>query len=132
MSSSLDLVSPPTAALMTALPLLQHHLPVSIDHLLEFLHRQSPDRFARWLRFEDARLFREGVHALASWTSGFLLELHVQCTSELEGTVLFQLIGGDIDDAFDHGLHILGLQSTSLGDGAVSLRRGHDTAGLPH
>jgi hypothetical protein len=75
-SSSIGLVSPPTAALKTA-PLLQHHLPVSVYEFLELLHWESTDRLACWLGLEDARLLREGVHALASWPSGFLLELHV-------------------------------------------------------
>ena len=82
MSSNLGLVGPPTAAMMAALQLLSPACLDSIDHLLELLHRESADRLACWLRFEDARLFREGVHTLASWTSGFLLELHVPNVSE--------------------------------------------------
>jgi hypothetical protein len=131
-SSSRGLVGPPTAALITALPLLQHHLRVSVDHLLKLLHRESTDRLACWLRLEDARLFREGVDTLASWASRLLLQLHVQCTRELEGTILLQLVRSDVDDAFDHCLHILRLESASFGNRAVSLRRGHGTSGGLH
>ena len=56
----------------------------------------------------------------------------VQSTSELEGTILLQLIGGDIDNALDHGLHVLGFHPTGLSDGAVRLRRGHGAAGGLH
>ena len=75
-SSSTGLVSPPTAALKNAPP-LQLHQPVSVYKFLELLHWESTDRLACWLRLEDAGLLREGVHTLASWPGGFLLELHV-------------------------------------------------------
>ena len=81
-SSNTGLVSPPTAALMIA-PLRQHHQSVSVYEFLELLHGESTDRLARWLRLEDARLLGEGVHALASWPGGFLLELHVPNASFL-------------------------------------------------
>jgi hypothetical protein len=56
----------------------------------------------------------------------------VQSTSELEGTIFLQLIGGDANNALDHGLHVLRLQPTGLSDGAVRLRRGHGAAGGLH
>ena len=40
--------------------------------------------------------------------------------NELTGTILLQLIIGDVDDAIPDGLHILGLQSKSFGDEAIS------------
>ena len=82
MSSNTGLVSPPTTALMIA-PLRQHHQSVSVYEFLELLHGESTDRLARWLRLEDARLLGKGVHALASWPGGFLLELHVPNASFL-------------------------------------------------
>ena len=56
----------------------------------------------------------------------------IQSTCELEGTILLQLIGGDVDNALDNGLHVLCLQPTGLSDGAVRLRRGHGAAGGLH
>merc|ERR1719478_318039 len=88
----------------------------SVDHLLKFLHRESSHRLACWLRLEDAWLFGEGVDALSSWTSRFLLQLQVQRTSKLEGAVLLQLISRHGDNTFHDGLHILRLEASGLGD----------------
>merc|ERR1719460_393801 len=100
---------------------------ISVDHLLELLHWEGPDRFACWLRLENAWLFGEWIHTFASRAGRLFLELQVQRTSELERAVLLQLFRRDGDDTLDDGLHVLGLQSARLGDGTVSLRCGHDT-----
>ena len=105
---------------------------VSIDHLLKLLHGEGPHRLAGWLRLEDAWFFRERVNALASWSGGLFLQLQIQRSSKLEGTVLLQLVSRDRNDALDNGLHVLRLQSSGFGDGAISLRCSHDTAGGLH
>ena len=37
----------------------------SVDHLLQALHWEGFHGLGGWLRLEDARLFREGVHTFA-------------------------------------------------------------------
>ena len=95
---------------------------VSIDHLLKLLHGEGPHRLAGWLRLEDAWFFRERVNALASWSGGLFLQLQIQRSSKLEGTVLLQLVGRDRNDTLDNGLHVFRLQSSGFGDGTESLR----------
>merc|ERR1719326_2069526 len=108
------------------------HRAVSVDHLLKLFHGESPHRFAGWLRLKDAWLLGEGVNALTSWSGRLLLQLQVQRASELEGTVFLQLVGRDRNDALDNGLHVLRLQPSGFGDGAISLRCSHDTTGGLH
>merc|ERR1739849_36145 len=79
-------------------------------HLLKLLHGESPHRLAGWLRLEDTRLFREGVNALTSWSGGLFLQLQIQGSGELEGTVFLQLVSRDRNDTLDNGLHVLRLQ----------------------
>merc|ERR1719359_642290 len=105
--------------------LLPSWLPGSVDHLLELLHRESSDSLAGWLRFEDARLFGEGVHTLTGWSCRLLLELHVQGPGKLEGAILLQLICSYAHDTLDDGPNVLSLQSSGFGDRAISLGRSH-------
>ena len=123
----MGLMGPPTATQKRV-----RQRAVSVDHLLKLLHGESPHRLAGWLRLEDAWLFREGVNALTSWSGGLFLQLQIQRSSELEGTVFLQLVSRDRNDALDNGLHVLRLQSSGFGDGAISLRCSHDTAGGLH
>ena len=123
----MGLMGPPTATQKRV-----RQRAVSVDHLLKLLHGESPHRLAGWLRLEDTRLFREGVNALTSWSSGLLLELQVQRSSELERAIFLQLLGRNCDNALDNGLHVLRLQSSGFRNRAICLRRSHGTAGGLH
>merc|ERR1712107_891772 len=101
---------------------------VLIYHEFELLHWQDTHRLARRLGFEHARLFREWVHSLTGRRRRLLLELQVQDSPELERTVLFQLIRRDTQQTFNCRLHILRLQTCTLGNRAVRARCTHHAA----
>jgi hypothetical protein len=93
-----------------------------------FLQQTQPRSLL--LSFEDARLFREGVHALARRRGWLLLQLQVQGTSKLEGARLLQLLRRNGYDAFHDGLHILLLQASRLRNATVRSRGCHHAARL--
>merc|ERR1719454_1318183 len=86
----------------------------SIDGLLQFLHWKAPHCLACWLGLEDAWLLGERVHSLASRPGRFLLELHVEDTSQLELAILLQLAGCQVNVAGDDGFHLLWLELGTL------------------
>merc|ERR1719409_1773132 len=91
----------------------------SVDHLLKLLHRKGSHSLRGRLGLEDAGLLREWIDALASCLGRLLLQLHVESTSKLEGAVLLQLRGRNLNDALDDSLHVLRLETGGFGDGAV-------------
>merc|ERR1719409_241496 len=91
----------------------------SVDHLLKLLHRKGSHSLRGRLGLEDAGLLREWIDALASFLGRLLLQLHVESTSKLEGAVLLQLSGRNLDDALDDSLHILRLETGLFSYGAV-------------
>merc|ERR1719230_288490 len=72
------------------------------EHHLQLLHWQAADSLGSRLGLEDARLLGEGVHTLACCCGWLLLQLHVQATSKLEGTVLLQLGCGQVHQSCNH------------------------------
>merc|ERR1712060_755286 len=79
----------------------------SIDHLLELLQRERPHGFRRWLRFEYARLFREWIHTFTCFFCGRLLQLTIQNTAQLEGTVRLDLGGYQLHIRIQSTFHVL-------------------------
>merc|ERR1719460_3007472 len=82
----------------------------SVDHLLELLHRQHPNRFAGRLRLEDTWLLGERVDTLACSHSWLLLQFHVQYTTKLELAILLQFSCCQLQVGCHHCFDILWLQ----------------------
>merc|ERR1712224_280473 len=118
------LVRPPTESFRISL-MEKTRWPRSVDHLLELLHRKSTNSLGRRLGL-DARLLCERVDTLTSSLSWLLLELQVEGTSQFEAAILLELACSNLDKTFNHSLHLLRLEASGLGNGAVSSRGGHD------
>jgi hypothetical protein len=102
---------------------------LSIDSCFQFLHGQSPDRLRSWLRFENARLLGERIHALASRLRGLLLQLQVKHARNLKSPVLLQLIRANAHVALHDSLHVLALQASGLRNRRIDCGRRHAGAG---
>merc|ERR1719326_1350421 len=102
----------------------------SVHHLLQLLHGQSTDSLRSRLRLEHAWLLGERIDTLASRGGRLLLQLQVQATAKLEGTILLQLGSSQLHVSGDDGLDVLVLQSGLLCYRTESCRGSHRTAGL--
>merc|ERR550537_431017 len=92
----------------------------SIDCLLQFLHRETFHCLARRLRLENTWLLGERIDAFSGWPGRFLLQFHVEDSCKLEGTVLFEFSGCQLDVTGDDSLHLLWFQLSSFGDSGKS------------
>merc|ERR1719284_1218144 len=113
------LVRPPTTTRDGSIARSTRHC--SVDHFLKLFHREGPHSLRRRLRFKDARFLREWVDALAGRCCWFLLQLHVQHTTEFEIASLLQLLRCQLDEALHDTLHFFRLQASRLSNRAVCL-----------
>merc|ERR1712107_385171 len=74
----------------------------SIHKLLELLHRECLHCLGCRLGLEDARLFREWVHALPCWCRRLRLQLQIQHARDLERASLLHLRGRHSQHCLHH------------------------------